>query len=179
MKTGSVASLISACENEVEASIQFTVSVLQNLSEDVLLKPSLTGGWSIAQCMEHLNSYGRFYLPRIRQGIENSKQPGMLFISTWLGNYFTKMMDPTSGKKYKAFKNHVPKVDLNAHAVISEFIKQEETLLQLLALSRNCDLNLIKIPLSITPFIKLRLGDVYGFMIAHTNRHMEQAKRNL
>ena len=179
MKQQPIDLLITSFENEVEISIQFAVSVLQNLSAEVLLKPAATGGWSIAQCIEHLNSYGRFYLPQIRSALERNKLSGTHFSSTWLGTYFIKMMDPKSGKRYKAFKGHVPAGHLNAHEVISEFIKQQETMLQLLELSRKHDLNCVKIPLSIAPFVRLRLGDVYGFIIAHNNRHMEQARRNL
>lgn len=179
MKPQPIDSVISSFENEVEAGIQFAVSVLQNLSEDVLLKPAATGGWSIAHCIEHLNSYGRFYLPQIRNALDRNNLSGDFFSSSRLGAYFTKMMEPQSGKKYKAFKGHVPTGNLNAHEVISEFIKQQETMLQLLELSRKHDLNRVKIPLSIAPFVRLRLGDVYGFIIAHNNRHIDQAKRNL
>ena len=41
------------------------------------------------------------------------------------------------------------------------------------------DLNKIKIPVSILKWIKLNLGDVLQFLVAHNERHLLQAKRNL
>jgi hypothetical protein len=82
-------------------------------------------------------------------------------------------------KKMKAFKNHVPKNNLNAHEVISKFITQSEALLNLIKAANDKDINAIKIPISLTAFIRLKLGDVFQFIIAHNARHIAQAQRNL
>lgn len=90
------------------------------------------------------------------------------------------MMNPQTGKKrYKAFKEYIPPAALDAHAVVAEFINQQETLLALIEQSRNVDLNKVKIPVSIARFIRLRLGDVFQFIIAHDERHLQQAGRNI
>ena len=174
--------LVDTLENKVESHLQQAIQVFQNLGPAHLLQPALNGGWSIAQCLEHLNSYGHFYLPRIQSGLAQTKgKPAApTFQSTWLGSYFTRSMDPVTGKKkYKALKGHIPVPDLDAAAVVAEFIQQQEVLLACLAQSRQADLNAIKIPLSISRWIKLRLGDVLQFLIAHNERHLLQAKRNL
>jgi hypothetical protein len=90
------------------------------------------------------------------------------------------MMEPGTGKrKMKAFKNHIPSPHLDAYAVAATFIQQQETLLQYLKQAGKADLNRIRIPVSIAKFIKLNLGDVFQFLIAHNERHIRQAKRNL
>jgi hypothetical protein len=169
-------------ENKVESHIQEAVRVFQNADEQTLLRPAPNGGWSIAQCLDHLNSYGNYYLPYIQNGlIKNIGQPHTNnFQSTWLGTYFTRLMDPETGKKkQKAAKMHKPAPDLNAHAVVAEFIQQQETMLTYLKRARQTDLNKIRIPVSILKWIKLNLGDVLQFMVAHNERHLLQAKRNL
>jgi hypothetical protein len=174
--------LLSKLETTVEKHLRESVSIFQNLDSDVLLAPSESGGWSIAQCLEHLNSYGQFYLPAIGQAINRSQRNAAdeLFKSTWLGDYFTKIMDPQTGKKkYKAFKNHVPIVQLDAHAVVAEFIEQQETTLRYLRQARDFNLNDIRIPLSIFKWVTFKLGDAFRFIIAHNERHIQQAKRNL
>lgn len=172
--------LLENLETRVEGHLADAVKVFQNLPESILLKPSATGGWSIAQCLEHLNRYGNYYLPQIQKGLDKKISGGNTFKSTWLGNYFTKMMEPSTGtKKVKAFKDYVPPVQLNAHAVVAEFIGQQETLLGYLKQARATDLNAVKIPVSIAKWIRLRLGDVFRFIIAHNERHMVQAKRNI
>jgi hypothetical protein len=168
-------------EARVEQHLQEAIRIYQNLDDWVLLQPSASGGWSIAQCLEHLNSYGHYYLPHLHRSLE--KQKGNLsegFKSTWLGNYFTKLMEPASGKrKFKAFKDHEPSTNLEAHTVVAEFIRQQEVLLQYLQKARNANLNTAGIPISIFKWVKLKPGDVFQFLIAHNERHMQQARRNL
>ena len=180
MKTVDTSHLIKDLESRIETSITLAVTIFQNLDTSILLQPSTTGGWSIAQCLEHLNSYGGFYLPQIKNVllVPTQQQSYPSFKSSWLGNYFTKMMLPDSGKKYPAMKKHMPKKDVDAHAVVAEFIHQQELLLSYLDMAKGKDLN-TKIPLSISRFLKLKAGDVFQFIVAHNERHLEQAKRNI
>jgi uncharacterized damage-inducible protein DinB len=174
--------LLDALENKVERHLQDAIKIFQNASSKTLLQPAANGGWSIAQCLAHLNTYGNYYLPQIQNGLQKpvSKPVPDTFQSTWLGAYFSRLMDPETGKKkQKAFKDYIPPTNLDAHAVVAEFIQQQETLLTYLKQARNADLNTIKIPVSILKWLKLRLGDVFQFLIAHNERHMVQAKRNL
>lgn len=173
--------LIGALEAQVEMQLQQAIRVYQNMDERILLEPAANGGWSIAQCLWHLNSYGHFYLPHIASGLEKSPDAGdSQFKSSWLGAYFTKMMQPgQGGKKYKAFKDHVPPVKPDAYTVVAEFIAQLELLLSYLKQAERKDLNSIKLPISISKWVKLKLGDVFQFIIAHNERHMQQANRNI
>ena len=180
MKAINQKQLLETLENRVENHLTQAISHFQNLNESDLLRPAANGGWSIAQCLQHLNSYGDYYLPLINKGLESiHKQPNnAVFKSSWLGSYFIKMMEPTTGKKkYKAFKGHIPTLDLDAHAVVATFIQQQEWLLELLKKAKTTDLNDIRIPISITRLVKLKLGDVFQFIIAHDERHIQQAMR--
>jgi uncharacterized damage-inducible protein DinB len=172
--------LLDQLEAKVESHLSEAIRSIQNLSEEKLLRPAANGGWSIAQCLEHLNRYGDYYLPAIQKGLKKDFPSSENFNSSWLGNYFTKMMDPQTGKKkITTFKEYSPAPQLDAYAVVAEFIRQQEYLLELLRSARFRDLNRIKIPISISRWIRLRLGDTFRFLIAHDERHMQQAKRNL
>ncbi|MDI1234368.1 MAG: DinB family protein [bacterium] len=182
MKSINKIELLQQLEQRLESQLKVVTAVYQNLSDEVLLRPSGNGGWSIAQCFDHLNTYGNFYLPAITKGLNGSafSSRNSVFKSTWLGNYFTKLMEPNAQmKKMKAFKNHLPKNDLNPHAEIAMFITQTEQLLALIKLAYDKDINAIKIPISLTNLIRLKLGDVFQFILAHNDRHIAQAERNL
>jgi uncharacterized damage-inducible protein DinB len=180
MATQPAIPLIDLLEDQVENHVNEAIMIFQNLSSEVLLKPATNGGWSIAQCLWHLNSYGDYYLPKIKLGLAKNYQANPDFKSTWLGSYFTRIMKPGDQmKKFKAFKNHVPPVDLDAQKVVAEFIQQQEQLLMYLKQARKTDMNRIRIPISILSWVKLKLGDVFQFIIAHDERHLLQAKRNL
>ncbi|HTN07614.1 DinB family protein [Agriterribacter sp.] len=182
MKSISKFDLLSSLEHEVENHLAEAISVFQNLPEETLLKPAPDGGWSMAQCLAHLNSYGRFYLPAITSAINHpaGNATNEKFKSSWLGNYFTQMMQPgNSAKKYRSPKNHSPAPNLNARAVMAEFIQQQEQLMLCLRKAKVTDINATRVPVSISKWIRLKLGDTFRFLIAHNERHMLQAKKHL
>jgi uncharacterized damage-inducible protein DinB len=182
MKPVNKQALVDSLESHVERQLSEVIKLFQNETEPFLNRPAPDGGWSIAQCLEHLNSYGHYYLPLIGQGLQDSPKTDAAesFTSTWLGSYMNQIMDPKTGrKKHQAFKAHIPALSLEAHQVVAEFIDQQEKLLTFLRLSRQADLNAIRLPISISRWVKLRLGDVLQFLIAHQERHLLQAKRHL
>lgn len=143
--------------------------------------------WSATQCLEHLNSYGHFYLPEMEKAIHKAKEKGWAatthFKSGWLGNYFTKLMMPGAdgavGKKMSSPKNHYPVSNADSYKVIAEFIEQQEKLLQLLDEAQSIDLNKATCSISISKLVKLKLGDTFLFFIAHQYRHILQAEKAL
>lgn len=173
--------LLDQLEARIEQHLKIVTSAFQNLNEAELLKQATHGGWSIAQCLEHLNSYGRYYLPAIQKGISTSKDTAApTFKSSWLGAYFTRLMEPgTQSKAMKSPREYKPRPDLDASKVIAEFMEQQEFLLSLLRRAATKDIGKIRIPISIARWIRLKLGDVFGFIVAHNERHIQQAKRNL
>ena len=182
MKPVNKQSLLDSLESRVERQLSEVIELFQNEAELTLIQPAPDGGWSMAQCLEHLNGYGRYYLPLIQQRLNEQPETDLAetFTSTWLGSYLTRIMDPQTGrKKYQAFKAHTPASSLEAHQVVAAFIDQQEILLTCLRRSRKSDLNAIRLPISISRWVKLRLGDVFQFLIAHQERHLQQAKRNL
>ncbi len=175
--------LIFDLETQVDQLISKAISEWQLLPDSQFaLKPS-ANAWSANECLQHLNSYGRYYLPAMQKAIEGAT-PGnatLTFSSGWLGNYFTKLMMPKGNgslaSKMKSPKDHAPTKIIDSHRVIAEFIDQQEILLKLLRDSKQIDLNKVKVSISIAPFIKLKLGDVFMFLIAHLIRHSQQADR--
>jgi hypothetical protein len=178
MKPESAQTLLDTLEADVERQLQRAIASFQNLSPEKLEAKRADGGWSIAQCFAHLNSYSQYYLPRMEKSLASGHPSNPTFKSTWLGRYFTNIIRPSETmKKYKAIKLHEPDVQVSGIAAVAEFIENQERLLKLLAASRSTDLNKIKIPISILPWIKLRLGDVFQFLIAHQERHLQQAEK--
>lgn len=174
--------LLNQLENQVETHLQEAIQKYQNLSDERLLKPSSSGGWSIAQCLEHLNTYGIYYLPLFEKGLSESQDNLSVetIKSTWLGKLAIDSMNPEKGKKkFKAMKGHIPEASLDAKGVVAEFINQQEQLLQILRVAKNKRIQEIKIPISIAKFLKLHLADALQFLIIHNERHIQQANLNL
>lgn len=64
-------------------------------------------------------------------------------------------------------------------SVLETFIAQLNQMLQILETARNKDLNRIKTSISISKWIKLKLGDTLRIVIYHNHRHILQAKKAL
>ena len=94
--------LIDELQQQTENFLQKAVSEWQMTSPAKLLRQPAPNKWSLAQCLEHLNSYGRYYLPAIEKAIETAKENKWSskegFTPGWLGDYFTKMMMPDTGE---------------------------------------------------------------------------------
>ncbi|MRH99655.1 DinB family protein [Kriegella sp. EG-1] len=137
--------------------------------------------WSILECFEHLNLYGDFYIPELKKRIESSKtQPKENFKSGILGNYFAKSMLPKEKlNKMKTFKDKNPIGSTLDKTTIDRFIAQQEKILNLLNQSSEIDLNKIKTAISISKFIKLKIGDTFRVVVYHNERHIAQANNLL
>lgn len=182
MKAFVTSILIRDLKNDVAKLLADTKELLL-ADEDLLLQAPGAGKWSAIQCLEHLNSYNRYYLPQIEKALLNGVYKNLPAQATytpgWLGNYFTKLMKPgVNGElvsKMKAPKDHRPAKGLNVKKVLSEFIEGEEKLLSYLERVEKLNMAKMRVPISIAKFIKLKLGDTFRFLIAHQQRHMLQA----
>lgn len=135
--------------------------------------------WNVLECLAHLNLYGDYYLPEIKCAInQSSTSPDPTFKSGLLGGYFAKSMLPKEKlNKMKTFKDKNP---LNSALDLSEidrFIDQQAALSALLRSARNVSLNKVKVKISITNLIRLRLGDTFLFYINHMMRHIKQIEK--
>ncbi|GAB3884247.1 DinB family protein [Spirosoma agri] len=179
--------LLTQLQNDVLDIQRIVEQEFSPLSNTQLLESAMPTQWSIAQCLDHLNSYGLYYLPLMERAIQTAEATNLaaktVFTSSWLGNYFATSMRPdANGRirlKSKAVKNHTPADQLNAQNVLNEFLRQQAQLETLLDRAKAVDLAGSRIPISIARWIKLSLGDTFRFLIAHEQRHVLQAQRVL
>lgn len=138
--------------------------------------------WNALECLAHLNHYGDYYLPEIRQRIKETKhdQARATFTSSWLGNKFAAGMKPgAQTRNVTTFKSADPRnygKEFGRETVV-EFVRQQEEMLELLGLAARVDLTRTKTGISISNLVKLRLGDTLRVVIYHNWRHVEQALR--
>lgn len=185
MQTHNSLQLIAKLQLQTESLLSIAVQQWQMLKPATFKQQPAPGSWSAMQCLGHLNMYGDYYLPAIEKAItevkQQNKQIPSIFKPGWLGNYFTNLMLPDekgiAARKMKAPKNYTTPNEGDSDYTIAKFIDQQERMLALLEAAKQVDLNSIRIPVSIAKFIKLKLGDVFMFLIAHNLRHIKQAER--
>ncbi|MGX5818374.1 DinB family protein [Chitinophaga lutea] len=150
-----------------------------------LLQQPAPGSWSAIQCLDHLNGYGQFYIPRLRAALEKGAAQGVAakptFKSSWLGNYFTNLMVPKEDgslrMKMQAPKGYRPVQQPDAEKTLQEFGRQQDQFLHLLQQASSTDIARVKVPTTLSSLLKLSAGDTFRFLIAHEQRHVLQALR--
>ena len=179
------AQYLEQLQAQTEIILQKAVREWQLMPIEQLSFQPRPGAWSAAQCLEHLNIYGDHYLPEIEKAIQFGKvhgdRPSGYFRAGWLGSYFTRLMQPQEDgalkTKMKSPQNAVPAAQPDARATLATFIDQQEKMLLLLRAAAAVNLNTLRVPISLSPWIRLKLGDTFGFVIAHIERHVLQADR--
>jgi len=179
--------LLQALYQQTDLLLKTAREQFSSAPDDILLRQPAPDKWSVAQCLDHLNAYSRFYIPAVEKAIQGKltgslpPAPSPVFKSGWLGNYFTKMMAPKAdglpGMKMQAPKAYRPLADLDAKKVVLEFIEWQERMKSLLEQAKLVNLQGIKIPTTLGNWLKFSLGDTFRFVIAHEQRHMLQALR--
>ncbi|HEU4471866.1 MAG TPA: DinB family protein [Flavisolibacter sp.] len=170
--------------DQLEADVRQVIAAAEHLRSADPVKLSYTtgeGSWSVVQVLEHLNMYSRHYLPLVEKlMVHISKDMNAWFVPGFWGNYFTKLMMPKTvfeiSNKMKTPKYFRPAKSVNVEGVFKEFFQHQQKLLQLLEVSRRRNLNTIHVPITLSRFIRLRLGDMFRFLVAHELRHMIQAR---
>lgn len=167
--------LLLIIENSIQEATKF-----KTLPESQLNFKVAAEKWSILECFEHLNLYGDFYLPEIEKRILENKNIGksLVFKSGILGNYFANLMKEKNGK-IKKMKTPKDKNPINSKLTmisIDRFLKQAERIKTLLKDAENLNLSKVKTSISLSRFIKLRLGDTFRFYVYHIERHVKQAE---
>jgi hypothetical protein len=170
--------------NQLQTDIRQLIAAAEHLQQADSIKlayPPEEGKWSAAQALEHLNMYNRYYVPAIEKAMVHiPKEVNAWFIPGFWGNYFTNMMMPKNvyevKSKMKAMKAYRPERGVNVEAVFKEFFEHQNKLLNLLETARKRNLEKVRVPVSISRLIRLKLGDVFRFLVAHEQRHMIQAR---
>jgi len=151
----------------------------RNLPTEALNARPAPNAWSALECLEHLNRYGDFYIPEIQKRLKSAPEAHQhQFKPGLLGNYFAMSMLPKAKlNRMKAFATMNPAGSLLTVSTIERFLNQQNDVLRLLEAAKKADLNRTKTAISISTWLKLKLGDTLRFVIYHNERHVQQAQR--
>jgi hypothetical protein len=174
-------SLITELLDRTELIKASTQPFLRLTEQQLIFSPS-SDKWSIAEIFGHLNIAHdlqlRGILARVTLAPDVKTEH---FRSSWLGDLlYGKMMPRSDGTVFKLPSPrsfHASKEGLDGYEELQRFLQQCDTLDDILRHVSTKDLQGIKIPLTFTKLIRLRLGDNLRFIIAHNERHLLQAHR--
>lgn len=179
MTTSELIQLLTRITGENLENVEKSV---KKLSEKQLNWRPNPGVWSVSEILAHLNEYASYYHETINDKIENTRFTSTkeAFVSSPLGRSAWKSMKLGNAKnikrKFKAPKTYNPTLDpeLVKGNEFETFTQSQRDLLELFEKAQNVNLRRVKIPISISKIVRLRLGDALLFVVYHNQRHVQQ-----
>lgn len=137
--------------------------------------------WCVSECLDHLNATSRPYLSDLAATVERAKARGTFGDRPpkrgWLGSWFINVLEPPPKRTFKAPSLFVPARAPEISAVVEEFRGHKKRWDELLVESNGLDLWKVKMRMSAFKLIKMSIGEIYAFLLAHERRHLWQAEQ--
>ncbi|ADB37791.1 DinB family protein [Spirosoma linguale] len=154
------------------------------LSDEQLRWKPAPDKWSIIECLQHLNLAERFYIRNLQHKVDKlgfiqSVPTDQTLESDLVGKALRYIVDPQSKLKFPAPGMIRPRTaaELQPADVIGQFLDLQTLLLGMLDKAVFLDWNQEKLMTIFGNWLKIKLGDAVRMLVAHTERHLNQAMR--
>lgn len=177
-----VLDLLDDLKKITQENINSVEKATKKLSEKQLSWRPNPGIWSVSEILAHLNAYSKYYHPVFLAKMESTRfnNTKETFVSSPLGRSAWRSMKLGKQKnikrKFNAPKNYNPEInpELIQGDETETFLKGQEELKTIIEKAKEVNLKKVKVPISISKIVRLRLGDALKFVIYHNERHVEQ-----
>lgn len=137
--------------------------------------------WSVGQCLDHLNSTAREYLPLLDEGIADAIRRGLYAAGPYTYNHIGRLMvwlvDPRTRIRGKTRRLFQPPAGRSRHDVMAAFRAYQVQYVDRLRQANGLDLGRARVLSPLARWIRMPLGSAFAMMLAHERRHLEQARR--
>ncbi len=172
---------LDAFRVEFEGFADAAAAMAEPLSDDQFNWQPSPEEWSIAQCLEHLNTTARAYLPMLDAGIEESIRKGIYgegpYRYNLVGRLFVRWMEPPVRRKFKAPKAFLPQPRRSKVETIPAFRAYQTQLVDRLRQANGLDLARARVASPVYAWLRIPLGSAFAMMVAHQRRHLWQARQ--
>ena len=135
--------------------------------------------WSIGQCLDHIIVSNGKYLPLLKTIFEGKNKTTFWERNNPLCNYTGRQMIKTLGKnvikKYKSPRLFFPSESTISQNIISDFKNHQNEIIQLFLELEKEKYKHIVVTSPVASLITLKLHDLLELIIAHEERHINQA----
>jgi hypothetical protein len=149
------------------------------LSDEQFLWRPRQDSWSIAECLDHLNATARVYLPVLDEGISEAIRRGVYgegpFKYNWLGRLSVRFSDMRL--PLKAPEDMQPGTGRTRREILSAFRAYQVQYIDRLRQANGVDLARARVRMPVAGWLRIPLGSGFGVMLAHSRRHLAQARR--
>ena len=168
---------------QFEQLAQEAETIAGTLNDDQFNWRPPSGGWSVAQCIEHLNITARVYLPALDEGIAEAIRRGLYgegpFRYNWFGRMFVKAVEPPPRFRAQTAKVFMPALSRPRQETLAAFRAYQVQFIDRLRQANGLDLSRARVKSPATNLIRVPLGSAFALMVGHERRHLWQARNVL
>jgi hypothetical protein len=136
--------------------------------------------WSVALCIEHLNTTARLYLPQLDEAIANAIRRGTYgegpFSYNVFGRFFTAAIEPPARFRLSTPQPFDPPDVRPRPEVMAAFRAYQVQFVDRLRQANGLDLARAKVRSPVNSWLRFSLGSGFALMLAHERRHLWQAR---
>jgi hypothetical protein len=136
------------------------------------------GGWGVGTVFEHLCTAHAFYLPTISKLLSETPERDVEARPEWkaslAGGLLVRSMEAPMKMRAPGLFTPAPETRPD---VVRAFIQQHEQVALFLAASCRMPWQRMRLASPVTWLIRMNLGDAFGVLVAHAERHLAQADR--
>jgi len=156
-------------------------------SEERWAARSDPSGWSVAECVAHLNLTSAGYIPRMRQAIAEARKLGAVESDSkyrrdfagWLFSVMAGPLPSVAGKRIgrvKTMAAFVPAGNLPRQAVLADFKRDHDQLVEMASEAEGLALDKVWIRSPFGERIRYNCYSAFVIVPRHDARHLDQAE---
>lgn len=136
--------------------------------------------WSVAQCLDHLNTTARAYLPVLDEGITDAIRRGLYgpgpYRYNLIGRLHVFLMQPNSRICGKAARVFYPAPNRPRQEVMAAFRAYKVQYVDRLRQANGLDLARAQVASPVVRWLPIPLGSAFALLITHERQRLAQAQ---
>lgn len=163
-----------------EAVIRRIRDAVSSVPPDTLTRRPVSGGWSVAEVLEHLIISADSYLDLVRRSTRENASARADATATWKPSLMGGMLTESlrNPRKLPAPGMYKPGPTPRA-GVLDEFLRRQEEVGRLIIDAGDLDWRHVRMRSPVLPIIRMNLGDALTIPVVHAERHAAQIERVL
>lgn len=145
---------------------------------EAMVRPPATGGWSIAEVLEHLIVSADSYLEMLRPVVGRTDGARVDGSATWKPTIMGGLLAASlrTERKLPAPRMYKPGPNPRPH-VLEEFLRRQEEVGRLIADAGDMDWRRVRLRSPVLNWLRMNLGDALTVPVVHAVRHAGQIER--
>ena len=146
------------------------------LSDTQLQQRPKKGGWSIAECIQHLTATNYLYIPILAAALESAPAGNGPYKMDWRGRLLKWVLEPPYRSKVKTIPSLEPKIE-NVRHVLPDFIVSQQQFVDAMAPWQGRALDKVLITSPFNKRLRYNIYSLFNVVAAHQRHHLWQARR--